>query len=267
MIFLERGYYNLSMIEDRALTLRDLADFLRLEVTDLTPKREANNREFVIKVKQVIERKYGKYFDRDTLNVVRGLEDRVVSFAPGIYSEYNRFFEPEFREDIKDSGAFHSSEEEGDFIGLASRKRCMALPRAEEIVASISENFGFSRRESIRTFRSLVFGHNVIHEMVHAYQTEGFPVFFSECAAPYYVYELQNEMRIQAFIWNQNVPKIDFYTSLVEEFGEDIHGLFFGLKKSRKLKNEVLSTFSDEVLEDLFPTGYSGNKEDLRKVW
>lgn len=248
------------MIEDKALTFRDFADSLRVEVSDIPPQKEKHIKEFVVKVKGVIERKYGKYFGPNTLNIVRGLEERVVSFAPGTFKKYMVMIDPNMRGVDRIKGA-HFPEEAGDIIGIESRKYLMKAKGSQEIVSEIMSFAPLSKRDAAKVYKSMVFMGIMVHEIVHAYEFPGLPPYFSECAAPFYAMEIQGEMQQMGIIEADGKKRADFYEKFIKDFGEEVHGIFFGATRNKEFKKKVLlAAFTPEIVKETFPVGYGSSK-------
>lgn len=137
------------MIEDKALTFRDFADSLKIEVSDIPPSKDKYIKEFVLEVRAVVERKYGKYFGPHTLNRVRRLEERVVSFCPGSFSEYVSLMDPQLKGAAKKIMGAHVSEDRGNTVGIQSRKFLMRDKSSSEIVNNIVSSVHISRKDAI----------------------------------------------------------------------------------------------------------------------
>ena len=120
------------MIEDKSLTFRDFADSLKIEVSDVLPSKEKYIKEFVVKVRRIVEKKYGKYFGINTLNRVRGLEDRVVNFYPGSFSKYLMLMGSDLKQTTKKVRGAYTPPEKGSTIGLASTKTSIRDKGASE---------------------------------------------------------------------------------------------------------------------------------------
>ena len=107
----------------------------------------------------------------------------------------------------------------------------------------------------------MVFIHDTTHEIIHAYQTPGLPFYFSECAAPYYAIEVQEELEYVGLVGEEDKRRADFYEGFIKDFGEDLHSLFFGAKRNREFKKKVLAAaFTSEIVKETFPEGYGTKK-------
>lgn len=71
-------------------------------------------------------------------------------------------------------------------------------------------------------------------------------------------------MQEVGIIEENGLIRAGFYEKFIKEFGEDIHGLFFGLIRNKNAKDKILkSAFTPEIIKETFPKGY-GVKKSLQ---
>lgn len=243
------------MSEDPASVNRDFADVLKMEVSGLTPQKEAQLKKYIMTVKGSIDKQFGKYFGPDTLNKVKGLEDRVVSFkSKDNFSEYVRLFRGvDLEEKIENIRGIHTPANKGDLVALESMEDYST--KFEERVERLAKIWKVSKEEAEKSFERIEFRNTMVHEILHAYEDDRLPPFFVECAVPYYVnYVMRdtNDGTIRYYKWDE---RIAFYEKLIKTYGESMHRFFFGSNQDIRLKVKVFAAFVPSVLKEIFPKG------------
>jgi hypothetical protein len=138
----------------------------------------------------------------------------------------------------------------------------------ENIVASIINNMANDN--------------SYVHEITHLYQNTTIPRAFAECGAYFYEKELREQSPYGINIATTEEERFaPFYQSLLEKYGDDVHKLFFGsleeeliakriddikseiqkpfgeldpIKDKPNRREQILSEFTPEVLNELFPS-------------
>ena len=243
------------MSEDPTSVNRDFADALKMEVSGLTPQKEAQLKEYTVIVKGSIEKQLGKYFGPDTLNKVKGLEDRVISFeSKDNFSEYLRLFWGTDREQkIEGIHGIHTPVEMGDLAVIQPMEEYSTEHKEE--VERLAGIWKVSKDEAKKNFERIEFRNTLVHEILHAYEDDHLPLFFVECAVPYYITDVMhdtNDGTIRYYKWDE---RIAFYMELIRTYGDNIHRLFFGSNQDIRLKAKVFAAFIPSILKEIFPKG------------
>jgi hypothetical protein len=264
------------MTEDFVLEGRDLADALRMEISGVPPSAEKKLKGYVLKLKGSIERKFGKYFGPNTLNKVRGLEERVVTFPDReTYKDYLTdvvgIGENEKPEDI--DALFHQTGDvnyitQTTMKGLAEetlkRKETPVEIKTEleQGLKRLAEARNIPIDEAARIYGGWVFRNQQAHEVSHAYEDKSLPLYFRECGVQFYRREMLNDIQdlsLNSPDWDE---KIKFYEQLIARYGDVVHGIYFGSNQDAGIKNRILGSFTKSVMAKLYPDGYGFKRDE-----
>jgi hypothetical protein len=95
-----------------------------------------------------------------------------------------------------------------------------------------------------------------IHEITHIYQDVDLPFAFFECGAYYYqdaIMTANNWGGVQRAADDLMFRRGNFYQQQIEQYGDDVHRVFFGAKIPRRRKRQIVKPFTHQVTFDLFP--------------
>ncbi len=236
------------MTEDAHEAERVFADTLKIEASGLSPHQETQVKEYVKVVKESVERQYGKYFGPQTLEQVKGIEDRVITFGDKeSFTEYARgslFSQP--NRDLSHLVGLHTRKANGDLSvvqpveGYPTRTGVQKEPVAESWKGT---NKNAQQDDQLTEFKD-----TLVHEIVHGYQDDRLPSYFMECAVPYYVDKVLHDVPDSALRFYKQDKRIERYDNLIKKYGESVHRLFFGSNIDSNLREKILATFKPSLV-------------------
>lgn len=231
---------------------QDIADSIKLEAGGLSPRNEVALKNYAKGIMRIIETLYGGYIDHEILEGTKGLENRIVYFGDkdsftaclhglgGMESEANT------------TGGFYDPKEGMDLVAIRPMRD--QVLKSENVVKAIAEmhNIPVNRAEAV--LEQELSKNTVAHEVLHAYERQVFPSYFMETAQAYYLTRIHEVLSGGQLVAGPNDEKrANFYGQLLQIYGDDLHELTFGLNKDDEFMWKVLSQFSLEVLDELFP--------------
>lgn len=94
------------------------------------------------------------------------------------------------------------------------------------------------------------------HEIVHQYQDSTLPGYFLEFGARYYQRQLTDNLKIGHILEDLAEKRILIYKELIDQFGEDVHKIFFG-KQNEVDETKKLAILAKSWIKgpELFPEG------------
>lgn len=122
--------------------------------------------------------------------------------------------------------------------------------------AAAGQDFTEANKSSDLWFNTVIWGGNVLHEKVHGMQDLDLSFPFQEISAYYYQREIFERMNWFRQETNFDLA-IDYWRSLIDEIGEDLHRLVLGNLEDKRRRKEVLAIlkkkFTKQVMNDLLP--------------
>lgn len=239
-------------------TSRDIADSLRLECSILSPSENSQIKQLAHNVRKKFHAQFGRFFRQNVLEEVGDVENRIV---------------------VTDVSAFNTILAEWNSTKWNSTKNL--LPLLENVFAAHFPNEKFiimfkqfdrywdkTSKEFQQTLIELtgsenkakeVMGHigfmtSLTHEIVHQYQDGSVIPEFLEIGAVYYTCSLLSSARIPTFLDKVGNSRINFYSNLIQVFGDNVHKLFFGQEVPGRIKNTICCL--TQICNN--PLGFSG---------
>lgn len=228
---------------------KEMIDSLKLDASILTPRQE---RQAKIVVKQVVSEftsMYGRFIPVETLERVKGIEDRVLITSDDVfeimYTDWSAPAAPD--EEIK--GIYFT---EGRVMAFGDPKNYWSkLPK--EVQEGLIQKYGSEGKAKLRVVSGCLVN-CIVHEVIHQFQSPNIPNYFFECAVRYYQRQVSDRLHSGHPIEDLGEEGIGFYQQMIERFGDDMHRLFFSGNVEPSVKDTILARFNQEK-EKLFPQG------------
>lgn len=240
----------------------EIADSLILEASMLTPQQQRLYTTIGKNITQTFIMKYRQYIPPHTLQESDGTENRIVVMDNNTFNTFYREWDTSPKgigiKPDKDIAATYFPQ--GKIIAIDYPSDIFEL-YSPESRAYLIKLYG-NEEEAIKASRSFTLIDRINHEVVHTCEDETLSEPFSECATRYYQRENARNLHLIQNTNEKEEERITFYQNLIDEFGEDangdsyVHKVFFGAEIDSGIKQEILSRFTPQVLERLFPDGH-----------
>ena len=208
----------------------EIVESLRLEVEDVSPTERKGLLELVQKYNEAILEQYAGYIQeaqqaQDQTKKFLFIQDRET---------FNRFVkEYSLGQTHTDKLLIHGATFKGDYLGdyiVLSIYNALNLPvsnRFRELVGANLMQMSFEL--NVKT---------IIHELFHIY-CGAENQLFSEAGAVYYTSQILESMGLHNIVLENDDKHTAAFQKLIDNYGEDVHKLFFG-QKIHSVKSKVI---------------------------
>lgn len=241
---------------DTNLEDQEIADSIKIEASALSP---AEDRVVVDKIVQMIPPflvDFGGFIPQETKERIPQILRKIISVES--VPDFVRAFNPESTRDFtnthsaltKDSRVTILSTEE-IWQGLSQEKKDSISPA----LSSHAKRLGMS----IEEFYNLAYVLNHAgHEFSHAISVESskdeLSEEFREVGADYYGEHISSALLGESIIPTESKERVRFYKGLINQYGDDVHKLFFGTDVDPEIKSRILGEINQETAERLLPS-------------
>ncbi len=258
----------------------ELADLAKIDAGDVSPHEDAERRKFANQALTLITKKYQSYIPEETLNRVKELEKRIVSYEDTTYYsilDLINFFEAGDAGEPDEESRIEAEKNEAErsYIGGASNNRdrhiYLEFPEKPEDLEQWWDDLEEDEQQRFLSktgnnpdkAKELYFESTkkgiITHEIFHQFENHDLPSEILECAGRYYMNEVLSDLGLpRAYFSEKDQSRIDFYSRLMEEFGEDtVMSIYFGKLEGidKAIVTSFVSRVTDQVRDDLFPNG------------
>lgn len=208
---------------------RDMTDSLKLDASVLTPKQDREIKNVAKNLNRTFVIGYKKFISDEKIKEMAGVEDRVLITDDHafnlLWSEWNTMNEVKEPPGDEILAAFL---EAGNLFTFKDFDKYWTKT-SETLRANLIKKFGTEdKAKAIISKVGIV--NSLTHELIHQYQNHRLPHEFLECAVRYYEREVLQKLNFPYLSENLDDERINFYESLIQEYGDDVHK-FFSEKK------------------------------------
>ncbi len=240
---------------DEFIADKEVSDTLKLEASIATPRQDKLVREVAVNINNEIIHQYGSYIPQETIVKVGGVEERILITNTETFEQFHyewdkittdrsRLYYPEVTATVFTNGQVMAFED--------PTKAWQRLSKETQVDAI--SRFG-SEAEARGVVAFTAIADFLCHEVVHQYQDENLPKFFKELGAYFYQRQIATALHFSFLIFDLDEARIQYYNSLLNRFGEDVHKIFFGSLLDSKRRTEILSSVTKDDINELFPEG------------
>ncbi|HSX40826.1 MAG TPA: hypothetical protein VLF68_04395 [Candidatus Saccharimonadales bacterium] len=238
--------------EGRYTADRDLVDSLKLEVSTQAPSQDSALKRTAATIVKTLERSYGSYIPASKLEELDGIPDRILMTdgeslrAVGTYWHEERKGRQNTEYMIgtvyREGSIVHITDPRNIWDGLSPDNKKMLMGDGVE-----------SGEVMKRGYIGLILATELTHEIVHLYQAPMLPETFFECGARWYTEAILKMQEYSSILSLGDQERIDFYQTLLDRYGDDVHHLFFNNSLGFERRTEILEEITPELSEQLFP--------------
>jgi hypothetical protein len=259
---------------------KDQIDALRIETSSMSPKEHVEFVRLVGICNDGLLSHYGKFISEK--HPADELERKFLIMDQETYEGFHdEWYNPQIITRYTEEGEkgymreYHGSE--GGFVAGFLPQDQIWKVQSEDDKSRLVAQFG-SEEEARATIKDLASMYITLHEVAHTYQNPELPLQFKEAGAYYYARAIMQKQQWGSFSVDNYDQPADFYSSLEDKYGDDIHKLFFGvlsedprtqkiIGRARKTiqkplrsmgiirirKEKILSEFTPEITAKIFP--------------
>lgn len=226
----------------------DTLDSIRLEASMLPPGKQAEIDAVAGACTQFYTERYGQFMNPAIAAIAADPRRKVIVASPEMFSRLDSVWEGE---DDNTENVYGILIEKGGFCLVKDPNSFWLGALPGEMRADLIRQNGGLANALAASYNTTLYT-TIAHESAHSFEGSVLPIPVSECGARYYTQQADN---VIGEVWINDVDKAchDFYTSLIAEFGDDVHRLYFGTLDDTARRDEIMSRFSPEKVHELFP--------------
>lgn len=237
---------------------RDIVDSLKIEASILAPKQEIMIKSLAQRISEIMAQNYGSYIPYTTLAKIKGIEENVLvlnTYAlQTFYNDWGVKKEETDEQKTTNEQVQGVTFTEGNVIALHDPYASWSTLPDEIQNYFIAKCGSEEKAKDIVTQVSLT--QVTLHEIIHQYHDWSLPEPFRECGSVYYERKVCKNLLLPFYLAEDlENQRIDFYSSLVREYGNATHRIFFGSWIDPRERTSILSRLNQKEVERLFPDG------------
>lgn len=244
---------------------KDQRDSLKLELSILPSADQEVLVGIAGTIKSNFINRFRDYIPEATINKTSDLEKRVILTDKDAYDVFIRHWPLKKKKISSNDGKLF---EKGHLTTLGDLALIndpavwwdhLFTPSAQQ---QFIERFG-SESKARQIIAGTVFS-TIAHEMIHSFQDSKLGNgIFAECGTRFYERIVVRDTKLSYISSPLDDFLIDFYQHLLDEFGDDVHKVFFGLLDDPHKRDSILKLCTEEELIRVSPERYREISESL----
>ncbi len=227
---------------------RETVDSLKAAISDLSPAQELEVRRLGVIIEGRLQGLYQTYIPSHRIEELSGIADRILVTNKTMFHRFMSAWSKHARSSDATIGTVYR---EGSIIHLVNTRRVWNM-MPESFQQEFSQQISDQPSAAQDIFAEMLLVNNLAHEMAHVYQYPILPRAFTECGARYYSRAISQDLGMPYLYVDLDEERIAFYETLINRFGEGVHGVFFGSETNYKRASTILAEATEEIDKRLF---------------
>jgi hypothetical protein len=222
---------------------------LLTELSVITFAQQARLQQSVVDIKGAVMQTYAPFMSEASKAIASGINDTVIVTTAEDFESLDEHLSPSIASTSKTSGVI--SYRDQNIIALEDTGDHWDAPSTDR--AGVIEWYG-SEAEGRAEMHHLHLDRNLIHEAVSQLSPDSelpvvLPPDFVKIGASYYQWRTNNQLERDSVAFRQDHAHRAIFSCALEDFGDDVHRVFFGQEVDSERAEKIIQTVTDHAAE------------------
>lgn len=245
---------------------------LETELSAFTPLQTAEVKAGLRKTIQYALETYDEFIPETTKAHVAAYADRLIVVSPEDFAAFIRAWWQFDDDTFIPEGAEAVYITRGQLTVIADWTESWATC-SPQLIDGVAAFLGESDRlaEPVKEFiaqatRDKIIAHEPYHSLEATVEASGYALrhSVSEMGAYYYHVTTGRALGKKEILDPNTHSAVDFYTGLIQKYGDDMHRLYFGTLGDESRRNQILREFTPKIVHKIFPPEEYGDLHSLQ---